>query len=51
MAYKVVRDEKSTLTSADGTKIDYLLTGVRDPDGKVFGPRKNVVTSGTAEEV
>ena len=52
MAYEVVRDEKRTQTYADGTKVDYhLFTGVYESDGKQSGPRKNVFTSGMAEEV
>ncbi len=51
MAFKVVRDEKGTATRADGTKAECLITGVYGPDGKNFGPRKKVFTSGMAEEV
>ncbi len=50
MAFEVVRDEKSTVTFPDGTKDETLFTGVRGPDGKSFGPRKTVYTSGMAEK-
>ncbi len=51
MAFKVVRDEKKMQTYADCTKVETLFTGVRGPDGKHFGRRKTVFTSGMAEEV
>ncbi len=51
MAYKVVRDEKVTLTHPDGTNVESLFTGVWGPDGKQLGPGRTVDTSGMAEEV